>query len=132
MRCRSHGDPSAVLAAEPDAVLTRQGACDDGDGLLRGGRTVSDQERACLAVAAYLLGTLCSTERASFDRHLDRCASCRAELAALTPLLAFLQGEGSAHRQRGRGRERSSCFPSATWSPTGGPRSGAGPCTEDW
>jgi hypothetical protein len=51
---------------------------------------VSKHEGICLALGSYLLGSLCSSESAEFDRHLAGCAPCRAELAELAPLLVLL------------------------------------------
>ena len=46
--------------------------------------------------AAYVLGTLVSSERREFEEHLSRCAACRAavaELAGIPSLLAVLSPE---------------------------------------
>jgi hypothetical protein len=39
-------------------------------------------------VAAYVLGALEPAEAAAFERHLDDCADCRAEVARLSPAVA--------------------------------------------
>lgn len=51
---------------------------------------MTKHEGICLALGSYLLGSLCSSEHAEFDRHLASCAPCRAELAELAPLLMLL------------------------------------------
>jgi hypothetical protein len=42
------------------------------------------------AVGAYLLDALPEDERAAFEEHLATCASCRQEVAQLTPVVALL------------------------------------------
>jgi hypothetical protein len=47
--------------------------------------------RESLALGAYLLGALEPTERSAVERHVVRCADCRAELMELAPLVGVLQ-----------------------------------------
>jgi anti-sigma factor RsiW len=52
---------------------------------------VSGEDDVCLALGAYLVGSLVQSERAAFDRHLLDCAECRREAAELGPLLGLLR-----------------------------------------
>lgn len=47
--------------------------------------------RECLALGAYLLGALEPAECSAVERHVVRCAECRAELMELAPLVGLLQ-----------------------------------------
>jgi anti-sigma factor RsiW len=44
-----------------------------------------------LLLGAYVLGGLSTEERRLFERHLDGCARCRAELAAAAPIPGMLR-----------------------------------------
>ena len=46
--------------------------------------------RESLALGAYLLGSLESAERSAVERHVVRCAECRARLMELAPLVGLL------------------------------------------
>lgn len=47
--------------------------------------------RESLALGAYLLGVLEPAECSGLERHMVRCAECRAELMELAPLVGLLQ-----------------------------------------
>ncbi|WP_458248322.1 anti-sigma factor family protein [Streptomyces sp. MAI_2237] len=47
--------------------------------------------RESLALGAYLLGVLEPAEHSGLERHMVRCAECRAELMELEPLVGLLQ-----------------------------------------
>lgn len=51
-------------------------------------------------VAGYALGALPADERAGFERHLDRCESCREELAELAPVARLLDQAAPASAPR--------------------------------
>jgi hypothetical protein len=52
-------------------------------------RAISD---AHIELGAYVLGLLEEQDRAAFEVHLATCASCKAELTALSPVAAMLDG----------------------------------------
>lgn len=58
------------------------------EGTLRG----PDHEAVRVLVGPYLLGQLGLEEAALLEAHLDTCASCRADLAELTPVAGALAG----------------------------------------
>lgn len=51
---------------------------------------MSEHEELRTALGAYLIGSLAPAERAAVERHLARCAECRAELTTLAPLPGLL------------------------------------------
>jgi anti-sigma-K factor RskA len=60
----------------------------------------------CGDAAPYLLGALESHEAAAFRRHLERCAVCRDEVAALAPVLDALPAAATPRRVRPALRRR--------------------------
>lgn len=54
--------------------------------------TPTDHEALRTALGPYVLGDLPPDEVPALEAHLDGCASCTAELAALTPVAAALTG----------------------------------------
>lgn len=50
-----------------------------------------DHEQYRTWSAAYMLGALSRTERATFQAHLERCAACQAEVADFAPLPGLLK-----------------------------------------
>ena len=48
--------------------------------------------------APYVLGALEPGEASAFAQHLERCAVCRDEVAALAPVLDALTAAAPAHR----------------------------------
>jgi hypothetical protein len=76
---------------------------------------VSEHDGMCLALGAYLLGSLCSHERAEFAGHLLSCTPCRAELVELTPLLVLLSKVDAVDvRRQAVDGVRSSCCGSSS------------------
>jgi hypothetical protein len=65
-----------------------------------GGAPLDDaQDRYALWDAAYVLGSLSSTDRREYENHLNACAACRAsvsELSGMPALLALLDREQTA------------------------------------
>ncbi|MCS7006951.1 MAG: anti-sigma factor [Gaiellaceae bacterium] len=57
-------------------------------------------------IAGYLLDALASEERTRFERHLEECARCRAELAELRPVTVQLAVAASGPVPPARLRER--------------------------
>jgi anti-sigma factor RsiW len=51
-------------------------------------------------VGAYALGLLEDQDKATFEAHLARCSSCAAELAALSPVAALLDGVRTTYGRR--------------------------------
>lgn len=49
-------------------------------------------------VAGYALGVLESAERMAFERHLEACVTCRAELVEFAPTVTLLDQAASAER----------------------------------
>jgi hypothetical protein len=93
---------------------------------------VSKHEGICLALGAYLLGSLCSSESAEFDRHLASCTPCRAELAELAPLLVLLsQVDAADVRHKAVDKVRSSYCGSSSRPSSSSRSTGEGRCSAD-
>lgn len=56
--------------------------------------------------AAYVLGALSSSERASYERHLDHCQRCRDDVAAFSPLPGLLGKIDPDEQEVGSGLDR--------------------------
>jgi hypothetical protein len=71
--------------------VARQGARDAVSRFPRCGAVVSGHEDVCLALGAYLVGSLVAAEREEFDVHLAGCPTCQGELAELAPVVVLLE-----------------------------------------
>jgi hypothetical protein len=59
-------------------------------GVPRGGEAVAEGDRYLTWDAAYVLGSLSSTERREYEAHLQICPSCRSAVAELSGMPALL------------------------------------------